>query len=163
MKAYTTSQILSSPVYTHAEPVDGQLKKVFYLSQQQQHQQPAQYFPQFIYTEPKAVYSQASPVYADLYARSPAFLQDNTINGHGNQYSKIQQFYIPTTIDEQLVKLLQQSKIRVSSQEHAKVHLVNIMPIYVITVLCNPYYAKRLLRILYMLSKFESVINGSLI
>ncbi|XP_033209445.1 probable serine/threonine-protein kinase yakA [Belonocnema kinseyi] len=118
MKAYTTPQILSSPVYTQAEPAHSQPKSLFYLPQQQQ--QPSPYFPQFIYTEPKAFYSQASPVYADLYAGSPAFLPDNTINGHGNQNSPIQQFYVPTAIDEQLVKLLQQSKIRVSSQQHAK-------------------------------------------
>ena len=98
-----------------------QQKKVFYLSQQPQQ---AQYFPQLVYTEPKAVYSQASPVYADLYARSPSFLQDNTINSHGNQYSQTQQFYIPTALDEQLVKLLQQSSHRAPSQENVKVSIV---------------------------------------
>ena len=125
-KTYTNSQVLSSPFYNQAALLNGQQKNVVYLAQQQ-----AQYFPQLVYTEPKAVYSQTVPVYADLYSPTSNFLQDNTLNVQANQHSQTQQFYIPNTFNEQLANLLQQSNIRGATEERVKVSIKCIF--------CPPY------------------------
>lgn len=108
------AQTHSSPIYAQSEKMHHQPKKVIYLTQQQM-----QYLPQIIYTEPKAVYSQTAPVYADLFSRLPTFVQDNSLNNHGIQYTQNEQYYVPTAIDEQFVKIF-----RGSHKERVKVKLL---------------------------------------
>lgn len=117
-KMASAAQTHTAPVYAQSEKMHHQQKKVIYLTQQQM-----QYLPQIIYTEPKAVYSQTAPVYADIFSRLPNFVQDNSLNSHANQYSQNEQYYIPTAIDEQFVKIFQQPSIHGTRKERVKVKL----------------------------------------
>lgn len=75
-----------------------------------------QYVQQFVYAQPGLVYSDHAAAYSDLYARLPAYIQDNYLRAQANQYQtqqqqQQQQLYIAPTLGHEAPKEILQEQI----------------------------------------------------
>ncbi|XP_015173884.1 PREDICTED: adenylate cyclase, terminal-differentiation specific-like isoform X2 [Polistes dominula] len=94
--------------------------------QQQQHyqqQQQQQHVSTVISNQGNALYTQTTPLQADLYVKSPVYVQDNSLHGQVNQYNgQTEQSYI-SSVTEQLPKqiLREDEESQSVSQNYVKV------------------------------------------
>ncbi|XP_076173379.1 uncharacterized protein LOC143149696 [Ptiloglossa arizonensis] len=101
-KKYTNAPLVSVPTYVPSDQSYAQGRQFLYTQAYIAQPQP-QYVPRLVYTQPTMVYMHATPVYSDVYARAPAYLQDNTLHASGKYNAPGEQLDTATTIaDHQL-------------------------------------------------------------
>lgn len=127
----TSKKLNSAPLptipqqlYIQPQQLFAQGKKLFYTQAYVAPSQP-QYVQQLIYTQPGAVYSDPTTAYSDLYARLPAYVQENSLHGQVNQYQTQQQVYVtPTTGHEAPKEVLQEQVSQELPQDYVKVRMI---------------------------------------
>ncbi|XP_015593180.1 uncharacterized protein LOC107266813 isoform X2 [Cephus cinctus] len=120
-QAYTTALYSQPEQQAYSQPTKFAYTNAYFTQPQTQYQ--------LVYTQPGAVYSQGTPIYSNLHAQAPAYVQDNGLGysqpNQYNQYSHYtqpQQFYIPSSVSEQLTKnILYQSNQQNVHQNYAKI------------------------------------------
>ncbi|XP_011149730.1 uncharacterized protein LOC105189370 isoform X2 [Harpegnathos saltator] len=97
-------------LYVQPQQPLAQGKKLLYTQAYVTPSQP-QYVQQLIYTQPGVVYSDPTAAYSDLYARIPAYIQENSLRGQVNQYETQQQVYVTPTIGHEAPKEVLQEQV----------------------------------------------------
>ncbi|XP_076621677.1 uncharacterized protein LOC143342079 [Colletes latitarsis] len=100
-KKYTNAPLASVPTYFPTEQSYAQGRQFLYTQAYIAQPQP-QYVPQLVYAQPTMVYMHATPVYSDVYARAPAYAQDNAPHANGKYNVPTEQLDTATTIADQL-------------------------------------------------------------
>ncbi|XP_032664828.1 uncharacterized protein LOC116841240 isoform X3 [Odontomachus brunneus] len=109
-KKLNSSPLPVLPLYVQPQQPLAQGKKLLYTQAYVAPPQP-QYVQQLIYTQPGAIYSDPAAAYSDLYARIPAYIQENSLRGQVNQYQTQQQVYITPTIGHEAPKEVLQEQV----------------------------------------------------
>jgi len=116
---------LTTPLYGQPQQPVAQGKTLLHTQAYITPSQP-QYVQQLVYTQPGIVYSDPAAAYSDLYARLPAYIQDNYLRGQANQYQTQQQLYIAPTIGQEAPKEdLQEQISQDLSQNYIKVGAID--------------------------------------
>lgn len=103
-------------------------KKLLYTQAYIRPTQP-QYLQQLVYApQPGVVYSEPNAAYSDLYARIPAYIQDNSLRDQVNQYqAQHQQLYVLPTIAHEAPRQVFQGQISQNiPQSYVKVCKKNV-------------------------------------
>lgn len=109
-KKLNSSPFPALPLYVQPQQPLAQGKKLLYTQAYVAPSQP-QYVQQLIYTQPGAIYSDPAAAYSDLYARIPAYIQENSLRGQVNQYQTQQQVYVTPTIGHEAPKEVLQEQV----------------------------------------------------
>nr|XP_033339214.1 paternally-expressed gene 3 protein-like isoform X1 [Megalopta genalis] len=80
-KKYTSAPLVNAAAYVQPDQSYAQGRQFLYTQAYVAQSQP-QYVSQLVYAQPAAVYMHATPVYSDVYARTPAYAQDNGEQGN---------------------------------------------------------------------------------
>ncbi|XP_053997372.1 uncharacterized protein LOC128886473 [Hylaeus anthracinus] len=107
-KKYTNAPLVNVPTYFPSDQSYNQGRQFLY-TQAYIAQPQSQYVPQLVYTQPTMVYMHATPVYTDVYARAPAYAQDNSLPANGKYSAPPEQLDTATTIADQLPNHVQQA------------------------------------------------------
>ncbi|XP_034183065.1 uncharacterized protein LOC117605611 isoform X2 [Osmia lignaria lignaria] len=83
-KKFTNSPLTNVPTYLSPDQSYAQGRQFLYTQAYIAPSQ-SQYVPQFVYSQPTTVYMHATPVYSDIYARTPTYVQDNALQA-GSKY-----------------------------------------------------------------------------
>ncbi|XP_014606484.1 PREDICTED: putative mediator of RNA polymerase II transcription subunit 12 [Polistes canadensis] len=113
-------------LYTQAYITKPQQHRLHQQQQQhhQQQQQQQQHVSTVISNQGNALYTQTTPLQADLYVKSPVYVQDNSLHGQVNQYNgQTEQSYISSVTEQQLSKqiLHEDEESQSVSQNYVKV------------------------------------------
>ncbi|XP_011694460.1 PREDICTED: uncharacterized protein LOC105453884 isoform X2 [Wasmannia auropunctata] len=105
-KKLNSAPLLTTPLYAQQPLTQGKtlLHTQAYITPSQ-----PQYVQPLVYTQPGIVYSDPAAAYSDLYARLPAYIQDNYLRGQINPYQ--QQLYIAPAIGPEAPKEILQEQI----------------------------------------------------
>ncbi|XP_029157351.1 uncharacterized protein LOC114929764 isoform X2 [Nylanderia fulva] len=118
-KKINLSTLLTSPVYVQPQQ---SLTKGKTLLHTQAYITPSQprYVQQLVYTQPGIVYTDPAAAYSDIYARLPAYIDDNSLRGQINQYQTQQQYYITPLVPEAQKNILQEQISQDLPQNYVK-------------------------------------------
>ncbi|XP_050454834.1 uncharacterized protein LOC126853277 isoform X1 [Cataglyphis hispanica] len=109
-KKINLSTLLTTPVYVQPQQLPAKEKTLLhtqaYITPSQPH-----YVQQLVYAQPGIVYTDPAAAYSDIYARFPAYIQDNSLSGQINQYQTQQQLYVIPTINAETPKKVLQEQI----------------------------------------------------
>ncbi|XP_070148899.1 uncharacterized protein [Polyergus mexicanus] len=120
-KKINLSTLLTTPVYMQPQQLPVKEKALLhtqaYITPSQPH-----YVQQLVYMQPGIVYTDPTTAYSDIYARLPAYIQDNSLPGQVNQYQTQQELYVrPTIVTEAPDKVLQEQISQDLPQNYVKV------------------------------------------
>nr|XP_012150187.1 PREDICTED: uncharacterized protein LOC100875777 isoform X1 [Megachile rotundata]XP_012150190.1 PREDICTED: uncharacterized protein LOC100875777 isoform X2 [Megachile rotundata] len=116
-KKFTNSPLANVPTYVPRDQSYAQGRQFLYTQAYIAPTQP-QYVPQFVYTQP-TVYMPATPVYSDIYARAPAYVQDNALQS-SSKYKASEQLDASPIPDELSGPVLVQQTSQSVSQNYVK-------------------------------------------
>ncbi|XP_011639200.1 probable basic-leucine zipper transcription factor I isoform X2 [Pogonomyrmex barbatus] len=121
-KKINSTPLLTPPLYVQPQQPLNQGKTLLHTQAYVTSPQP-QYVQQLVYTQPGIVYNDPAAAYSDLYARLPAYIQDNFLRGQVNQYQTQQQLYTTPIISqaETPKEVLQEQVNQDISQNYNKV------------------------------------------
>ncbi|XP_072742976.1 uncharacterized protein [Anoplolepis gracilipes] len=120
-KKINLSTVLTTPVYVQPQQSPAKGKTLLHTQAYITPSQP-RYVQQLIYTQPGVVYTDPAAAYSDIYARLPAYIQDNSLPGQVTQYQTQQQLYVtPTIVAEAPKQVLQEQISQDLPQNYVKV------------------------------------------
>lgn len=115
---------MNVPAYVPADQSYAQGRQLLYTQAYvapQEASQP-QYVPQLVYTQPATIYMQATPVYSDIYARPPTYVQDNSLQGTVKYNAPAEQLDAAAPVADELPnQALAQQTSQTVSQTYIKV------------------------------------------
>ncbi|XP_015439477.1 PREDICTED: uncharacterized protein LOC107194372 [Dufourea novaeangliae] len=100
-KKYTSAPLVNVPTYVPSDQSLAQGRQFLYTQAYIAPPHP-QYVSQLVYTQPATVYMHATPVYNDVYARAPAYSQDNSLHTNVNYNGPPEQLETSVPIADEL-------------------------------------------------------------
>lgn len=119
-KKINLSTLLTTPVYVQPQQSPAKGKTLLHTQAYITPSQP-RYVQQLVYTQPGIVYTDPAAAYSDIYARLPAYIQDNSLPGQVSQYQTQQLYVTPTIVSEAPKKVVQEQISQDPPQNYVKV------------------------------------------
>ncbi|XP_076659394.1 uncharacterized protein LOC143362817 isoform X2 [Halictus rubicundus] len=119
-KKYTSGPLANVAAYDQPDQSYAQGRQFLYTQAYLTPSQP-QYVSQLVYAQPTTVYMHATPVYSDVYARAPAYVQDNTLQGNIKYSATPEQSETDALVSDELPnQVLAQQTSQSVSQNYVK-------------------------------------------
>ncbi|XP_017799446.1 PREDICTED: uncharacterized protein LOC108580246 [Habropoda laboriosa] len=115
-KKYTGAPLVSVPPYVPSDQSHAQGRQFLYTRAYVAPSQP-QYVSQLVYAQPTTVYMHATPVYNDVYARAPSYVQDNSLHGNVKYATQAEQLDSAAPVADELPN---QASVQQTSQSVAQ-------------------------------------------
>ncbi|CAL7939858.1 unnamed protein product [Xylocopa violacea] len=118
-RKYNGPSLVNVPAYVPSDQSQAQGRQLLYTQAYVAPSQP-QYVSQLVYAQPTTVYMHATPVYSDVYARAPTYVQDNSLQGSVQHATPPEQSDNVTPVEELPNQVLGHQPGQSVSESYAK-------------------------------------------